>query len=362
MPSATASTSVLSASTAVSARSSLPATFRRSAAAASVSISLGATRRSGQFDSSAGLGAASLGHLHRTPPTHRGTATDGRARLAPGRPAPPGSPARCPVALPRFPPAACRSAAARRAKAPRRVVTDADRVARTPPAAILPAAAPAPSARPRHCPRPVSPSARPCSPPHARLQCRAGYQLPHAGGSGNAPAGRSYRPGSRLSAARYLTRPARGAWRERVGVGSRSLAAASGSAADGAPQSVQPERRRGAAPPGRSRTPPLSIPLLRRTGVTRAAPRGAAVNPSSPPHPLTRDADDPVPVGRMLVGVRDPHEERIVEKPPDELHADRETRRRLAHGEGERRVASVVEGLNPSRAKTKLIGIPATAM
>ena len=40
----------------------------------------------------------------------------------------------------------------------------------------------------------------------------------------------------------------------------------------------------------------------------------------------------------MLVGIRDPHDERVVEEAPDELHADRETRRRLAHGEGERRV------------------------
>ena len=57
------------------------------------------------------------------------------------------------------------------------------------------------------------------------------------------------------------------------------------------------------------------------------------------------DADDLVPVDRVLVGVGDPHEERIVEEAPDELHADRQTRRRLAHGEGERRVAGVVEGL-----------------
>src|SRR5688500_11239535 len=34
------------------------------------------------------------------------------------------------------------------------------------------------------------------------------------------------------------------------------------------------------------------------------------------------DADDRVPVSRMLIGVRDPHEERIVEEAPDELHAD----------------------------------------
>src|SRR6185436_19831913 len=62
------------------------------------------------------------------------------------------------------------------------------------------------------------------------------------------------------------------------------------------------------------------------------------------------DADDRVPVGRVLVGIRDPHEERIVEKAPHELHADREPRRRLAHGEGERRVAGVVEGLGVAAA------------
>src|SRR6266705_6707996 len=56
------------------------------------------------------------------------------------------------------------------------------------------------------------------------------------------------------------------------------------------------------------------------------------------------DADDLVPVGRVLVGVGGPHEERIVEETPDELHADRETRRRLAHGDGQGRVAGVVEG------------------
>src|SRR5688572_18981358 len=50
-------------------------------------------------------------------------------------------------------------------------------------------------------------------------------------------------------------------------------------------------------------------------------------------------ADDLVPVGRVLVRVGDPHEERIVEEAPHELHADRKTRRRLAHGERERRVA-----------------------
>src|SRR5438093_2263891 len=56
------------------------------------------------------------------------------------------------------------------------------------------------------------------------------------------------------------------------------------------------------------------------------------------------DADDLAPVGRVLVGVCDPHEERIVEEAPDELHADRETRRRLAHGDGQGGVAGVVEG------------------
>ena len=61
---------------------------------------------------------------------------------------------------------------------------------------------------------------------------------------------------------------------------------------------------------------------------------------------LTRsglDADNRVPVGRVLVG-GDPGEERVVEETPDELHADWETGRRLPHGKGERRVARVVEG------------------
>ena len=37
------------------------------------------------------------------------------------------------------------------------------------------------------------------------------------------------------------------------------------------------------------------------------------------------DADDLVPVGRLLVGVSGPHEERVVEEAPDKLHADWET-------------------------------------
>jgi hypothetical protein len=37
------------------------------------------------------------------------------------------------------------------------------------------------------------------------------------------------------------------------------------------------------------------------------------------------EADDLVPVGRLLVGVSGPHEERVVEEAPDELHADWET-------------------------------------
>jgi hypothetical protein len=45
-----------------------------------------------------------------------------------------------------------------------------------------------------------------------------------------------------------------------------------------------------------------------------------------------------------LVGVRAPHEERVVEETPDELHADGESGRRLAHRPGERRVAGVVGG------------------
>src|SRR5437879_2352945 len=39
--------------------------------------------------------------------------------------------------------------------------------------------------------------------------------------------------------------------------------------------------------------------------------------------PSSADADDLAPVGRVLVGVCDPHQERIVEEAPDELHADR---------------------------------------
>src|SRR4029450_8679166 len=57
------------------------------------------------------------------------------------------------------------------------------------------------------------------------------------------------------------------------------------------------------------------------------------------------DADDRVPVGCMLVGVCDPHEEWVAEEAPDELHADGEPGRRLAHRQGERRVAGVVKGL-----------------
>ena len=37
------------------------------------------------------------------------------------------------------------------------------------------------------------------------------------------------------------------------------------------------------------------------------------------------DADDIVPVGRLLIGVSGPHEERVVEEAPDELHANWET-------------------------------------
>src|SRR5262245_65606746 len=47
------------------------------------------------------------------------------------------------------------------------------------------------------------------------------------------------------------------------------------------------------------------------------------------------DTDDLAPIGRVLVGVGDPHQERIVEEAPDELHADRETRWRLADREGQ---------------------------
>src|SRR5881397_4177737 len=68
-------------------------------------------------------------------------------------------------------------------------------------------------------------------------------------------------------------------------------------------------------------------------------------DPLAPGFPRSgTDADDLVPVGRVLVGVGGPHEERIVEETPDELHADRETRRRLAHRESERGVSGVVEG------------------
>ena len=37
------------------------------------------------------------------------------------------------------------------------------------------------------------------------------------------------------------------------------------------------------------------------------------------------DADNLIPVGRLLVGVSGPHEERVVKEAPYELHADRET-------------------------------------
>src|SRR5712691_6643660 len=79
-------------------------------------------------------------------------------------------------------------------------------------------------------------------------------------------------------------------------------------------------------------------------GRRRCGPRGHFTTHSG------LDADDRVPVSRVLVGVRDPHEERVVEEAPDELHADRETGRRLAHGQSERRVAGVVEGLGVTGA------------
>src|SRR6516162_9953486 len=62
------------------------------------------------------------------------------------------------------------------------------------------------------------------------------------------------------------------------------------------------------------------------------------------------DADDRVPVSRVLVGIRDPHEERVVEEAPNELHADGEPGRRLAHGQGECRVPGIVEGLRVAGA------------
>src|SRR5262245_66612325 len=37
------------------------------------------------------------------------------------------------------------------------------------------------------------------------------------------------------------------------------------------------------------------------------------------------DPDDRIPVSRMLVGIRDPHEEWVIEEAADELHADGET-------------------------------------
>src|ERR671923_943250 len=97
-----------------------------------------------------------------------------------------------------------------------------------------------------------------------------------------------------------------------------------------------------ATAPDRALTPGGTRPGRRRRGS-----RG----PFAPA--LTRsglDADDLIPVGRVLVGVRDPHEERGVEAAPDELHADGETGRRLAHGQGKRRVAGVVEGLGVAGA------------
>src|SRR5262245_43635288 len=45
------------------------------------------------------------------------------------------------------------------------------------------------------------------------------------------------------------------------------------------------------------------------------------------------DADDLVPVDRVLIDVRDPHQERVVEEAPNELHADGKASRRLAHWE-----------------------------
>src|SRR5262245_36706090 len=60
--------------------------------------------------------------------------------------------------------------------------------------------------------------------------------------------------------------------------------------------------------------------------------------------------------GRLLVGVSDPQDERVIEEAPDELHADGQAVRRLAHGEGEGRVAGVVEGLGVAGAAPALRG------
>src|SRR5258706_7681663 len=56
------------------------------------------------------------------------------------------------------------------------------------------------------------------------------------------------------------------------------------------------------------------------------------------------DADDLLPVGGVLVGVRDAHDERIVEEAADDLHADRKADRRYADRQSERRMAGEVEG------------------
>lgn len=58
------------------------------------------------------------------------------------------------------------------------------------------------------------------------------------------------------------------------------------------------------------------------------------------------DADDRVPVGQLLKGVSGPHDEWVVEEASDELHANRETSRRLTHRKGECWMASVVERLS----------------
>src|SRR5689334_2712667 len=99
---------------------------------------------------------------------------------------------------------------------------------------------------------------------------------------------------------------------------------------------------------------PSQESLSRRRVNTNTAKESLSFAPKlrEPPVPCRSDldADDRLPVARVLVGVRDSHEQRVVEEAPDELHADRETCRRLAYGQGERRVAGIVEGLGVAGA------------
>ena len=71
---------------------------------------------------------------------------------------------------------------------------------------------------------------------------------------------------------------------------------------------------------------PVTSPWQLSVGSMKAASPAPASGPFA--RVLARsgmDAYDLVPVGRLLVGVSGPHEKRVLEEAPDELHADPET-------------------------------------